>query len=228
MRITITAYRVSGTMPGEKQTIHNALHDAIRKQNEIVIVTYSLLEDTEEKIKFILAKILEKYQKEEIFTAVFSSIKELIANSTKANAKKILIDEGKIDNPDDVMEVVEKLRTILNEEALLEYGIKAKGKRLSTRIHFHVENNQLIVRVINNIPLHPKDLERIHERIEKSSQYDSIAEFYLENPDPAAEGMGLGLSMVVVLLKSVNIDYRNFSMTSDEKKTYATIIIPLS
>jgi hypothetical protein len=214
-------------MPTEQQTIHSALNDAIRKQNEIVIVTYSLLEDTEEKIKFTLAKILEKYQKEDIFTAVFSSIKELIANSTKANAKKILLEEGKINNPDDIMEVVEKMRTILNEDALLEYGIKAKSKKLSTRIHFYVANNQLNVRVINNIPLSPKDLERIQERIEKSSQYDSIAEFYLENPDPAAEGMGLGLSMVVVLLKSVNIDYHNFTMSSDDKKTYAKLIIPL-
>lgn len=228
MRGTSTAEKVSTIMLGEKQSIHNALHEAIRKQNEIVIVTYSLLEDTEEKIKFVLAKILEKYQKEEIFTAIFSSIKELIANSMKANAKKILLEEGNIDNPDDYMEVVEKLRTILNEDALLEYGIKAKSKRLSTRIHFHTKNNRLIIRVINNIPLTPKDLERIQERITKSAQYDSIAEFYLENPDPAAEGMGLGLSMVVVLLKSVNIDYRNFTMNTDNNKTYATFSIPLA
>jgi hypothetical protein len=216
------------TMPVEKKNIHSDLNEAVRKNSEIAFVTYSLLEDTEEKIKFVLAKILEKHQQEELFTPLYSCIKELIANSTKANAKNILMDEGKIDNPEDLMEVVEKLRTILNEEALLEYGIKAKERRLSTRTYFKIEGNNLIIQVVNNLALTKKDLQRIHERIEKSSQYDSIAEFYIENPDPIAEGMGLGLSMVVVLLKSINIDYRNFEVTTDfTTKTYATMRIPL-
>ncbi len=213
----------------EKRNIHSDLHEAVKKGGELVFVTYSLLEDTEEKIKFVLAKILEKYQQEELFTPLYSCIKELIANSTKANAKKILMDEGRIRNPRDPMEVVETLRSILNEEALLEYGIKAKEKKLSTRTYLRMEDGHLVISVVNNLPLSQKDLDRIRERIEKSAQYDSIAEFYLENPDPIAEGMGLGLSMVVVLLKSINIDYRNFKVSTDSStKTYATMRIPLS
>jgi hypothetical protein len=122
-----------------------------------------------------------------------------------------------------------KLRTILNEESILEYGIKAKQKKLSTRTYFSIENNNLVIKVVNNLALSDKDLIRIQERIEKSSQYDSIAEFYMENPDPIAEGMGLGLSMVVVLMKSVNIDYRNFKVSTDgTSKTYAVMRIPLT
>ncbi len=216
-------------MPPETKNIHSDLNEAVRKNSEIAFITYSLLEDTEEKIKFVLAKILEKHQQEELFTPLYSCIKELIANSTKANAKKILIDEGKIPNPEDLLDVVEKLRSILNEEALLEYGIKAKERKLSTRTYFRVEGGNLIISVVNNLALSEKELARIHERIEKSSQYDSIAEFYIENPDPIAEGMGLGLSMVVVLLKSINIDYRNFEVRSDfSTKTYATMKVPLA
>ncbi|HPI88242.1 MAG TPA: ATP-binding protein [Spirochaetota bacterium] len=201
---------------------------AIKNQSDIVFVSYSVLEDTENKIKFALAKILEKHQKEEIFTPILSCIKELIANATKANAKKILIDEGKITDVDDTVDVVAKIRSILNEEALLEYGIKAKMKRLSTRIYLKSQGNNLIVEVVNNIPLSTKELKKITERIERSSKYDNIAEFYMENPDPEAEGMGLGLSMVVVLLKNINISHRNFIVTTDNKlKTYAKILVPL-
>ncbi len=85
-----------------------------------------------------------------------------------------------------------------------------------------------MIEVINNLPLAKRDMARINERIEKSSKYDSIAEFYLENPDPAAEGMGLGLSMVVLLLKSINISYKSFSVTTDGRnKTRARITVPL-
>jgi hypothetical protein len=92
-----------------------------------------------------------------------------------------------------------------------------------------LHNNSLIIEIINNLPLSKNDLARIQDRIEKSSKYDNIAEFYLENPDPAAEGMGLGLSMVVVLLKSININYKNFTISTDGKgKTVARMVIPMS
>ncbi len=202
---------------------------AIKTQRDLVFISYSGLETTEEKIKFALMRILEQYQKEEIFTPLLSCIKELIANATKANAKMILIDEGKITNPEDPVEVVKQIRTILNEEALLEYGIKAKMNRLSTRIYLKLHRDNLIIEVINNTPLKQKELNKITDRIEKSSKYDNIAEFYMENPDPEAEGMGLGLSMIVVLLKNINISHKNFIVTTDgREKTYAKILVPLA
>lgn len=206
----------------------NAL-TAIANQDDIIFVTYSAIPDTEEKIKFTLAKILEKHNRVSIFTPVLSCIKELIANASKANAKKILMDEGRIKNPDNTEEVIRTIRSILNEEGMLEYGVKAKALHLSTRVHLKIQQNNLLVEVINNIPLSSREQKKITERIERSSKYDNIAEFYMENPDPEAEGMGLGLSMVVVLLKNINIPHRNFMVTTNgTSKTYARLLIPLS
>lgn len=202
---------------------------ALKNRSDLVFITYATLEDTEEKIKFALAKILERFKKEELFTPILSCIKELIANATKANAKTILVNEGKIKGTDDPATIVAQIRRILNEEALLEYGIKAKKNKLSTRTYLKIHNNNLIIEVINNVPLSQKELNKISERIEVSSKYDNIAEFYMENPDPEAEGMGLGLSMVVILLKNINISHKNFIVTTDgTTKTYATILVPLA
>ena len=212
-----------------KQDIQEEIIDAVNKGSDLVFVSYSMLSNTEEKIKFALEKILVKYNKEDLITPIFSCIKELISNSIKANAKRILIEEGKITKDDSIIEVVAKLRTVLNEVALLEYGLKGKRERLSTRVYLMVQNNNLVINIINNLPLSKEGLNKINDRIEKSSHYDSIAEFYMDHPDPAAEGMGLGLSMVVVLLNNIDIDWRNFSVTTDGKeKTYAKIIIPLN
>ena len=215
------------TKPRSKE-FKSGIDSAIENGGDIVFISYSVLEDTEEKIKYALSKILEKFKREELFTPLYSCTKELISNATKANAKEILVHEGIIENPDDPFEVIQKIRTILNEKALHEYGIKAKENRLSTRTYFKIEGNQLIIEVINNLPLTDKELERIIDRIERSSGYESIADFYLENPDPVAEGMGLGLSMIVVLLKSMEINYKNFVFKTDKKsKTYAKLYIPL-
>jgi hypothetical protein len=202
---------------------------AIKNRSDLVFITYSGLENTVDKIKYALAKILEQFKREEIFTPLLSCIKELIANAAKANAKSILINEKKITDPENMAEVVQKVQSVLNEEGLLEYGIKAKQYRLSARTYLKVHGNNLIIEVVNNTPLSSRELKRITERIDLSSKYDNIAEFFMENPDPEAEGMGLGLSMVVVLLKNINISHKNFVITTDGKsKTYAMILVPLA
>ncbi|HPS57419.1 MAG TPA: ATP-binding protein [Spirochaetota bacterium] len=211
------------------QSYQNEIITAVRNESDIVFVSYSALEKTEEKIKFALAKILEKHNRIDLFTPIYSCIKELISNATKANAKKILMEEGVIKNPDDTEEVVRKVRSILNEKSLLEYGIKAKQHKMSTRIYLKVFKKHLFIEVINNIPMTKKDMAKVNDRIKKSSRYDNIAEYFMDNPDPEAEGMGLGLSMVVVLLKNINITHRNFVITTDgTTKTYAKMLIPLS
>jgi len=211
------------------ESYQNEIITAVRNESDIVFVSYSALEKTEERIKFALAKILEKHNRFDLFTPIFSCIKELVSNATKANAKKILIEEGVIQNPDDPAEIVKKVRSILNERSLLEYGIKAKKHKMSTRVYLKVYKKHLFIEVINNIPLSRKEMNKINDRIKRSSRYDNIAAFFMENQDPEAEGMGLGISMVVVLLKNINITHRNFTITTDGTgKTYARMLIPLS
>lgn len=207
----------------------NEIITAVRNESDIVFISYSALEKTEEKIKFALAKILEKHNRFDIFTPIFSCVKELISNATKANAKKILFEEGIIKETDNTAQVVQKVRSILNEKSLLEYGIKAKKHGMSTRIYLKVYKKHLFIEVINNIPLNKKEMDKINDRIKKSCRYDNIAEFFMENQDPEAEGMGLGISMVVVLLKNINITHKNFVITTDgTSKTYAKMLVPLS
>ena len=62
-------------------TYQTEIMTAIKNNSELVFITYSDLENTEEKIKFALAKILEKFKRDEILTPIRSCIKELIANS---------------------------------------------------------------------------------------------------------------------------------------------------
>ncbi len=202
---------------------------AINNEEDIAFIIYAGIDDTDEKVIFTLAKILEKHKMVDIFTPVHSCIKELVANATKAIAKRILMEEGVITDRDNAQETVMKVKSILKKEVLMEYGIKAKYRDLSTRLYLKVKNNNLIIEVINNTPVTSKEYQRMLEKIESASRYDNIAEFYLENPDPEAEGMGLGISMIVVLLKNINISHKNFILSSDKQtKTYTKILIPLT
>lgn len=197
------------------------------KDGEIVFVAYAMIEKTEKSIKYILEKALP-VDKTEYAVPLFSCIKELTTNSIKANIKQVIIQESKPEKPLSKEEVLKKLKTILREDILLEYGIKTKEYGLSTRIYMREENKTLIIRVINPVPLNYDQLERISKKMNASRKYDNLAHFYLENPDPEAEGMGLGLSMVTVLLKGSGIEPDVFKIYSDmREKTIAELAIPL-
>ena len=56
------------------QVFQREISTAIKNKSDIVFITYSGIEDTENKIKFALAKILENFQKEDIFTPVLYPI----------------------------------------------------------------------------------------------------------------------------------------------------------
>lgn len=202
---------------------------AVNNGNGIVFIVYAMLEKTEKTIKFALARILEKYNRLDLFTPVYTCLKELITNAMKANIKRILIDEGDIENPADRTEALKKIRAVLKKKKFLEYGLKAKEHNLSTRICLRAYQNKLFIEVVNNTPLDEIEINRINLKIRKSSEYDNIAAFFIENPDPEAEGMGLGLPLIVVILKNIHIALKNFSVTTDgSENTSAKMLIPLA
>ena len=214
-------------------TINPKLKDRIDKTissgNEVVFVAYSILEKFEEGLKYVVSKALKNNEHDDIFPPIFTCIKELTTNAIKANIKKILIDEGTIADPNNASDTVAKIKSVLNEKSMLEYAIKCRQNKLSVRVYVKIVNKQLHIRVINPVPLNESQNKRIQEKIITAKRYGSLAEFYLENPDPMAEGMGLGLSLIVVILKGANIENSTFTVESDKKtSTCATLIIPAS
>ena len=54
----------------DKKNIQPELINAINQGSDVVFISYSMIETTEEQIKFALARILEKYGKEEYLTPI--------------------------------------------------------------------------------------------------------------------------------------------------------------
>ncbi len=208
--------------------LKNRLDEAVKNNEEIVFVAYSLLEKFESGIKYVIGLSLPGGVNDDLFSPIFTCVKELTTNAVKANIKKVLINDGIIKNPSDLEETVAKTKSVLNERDMLEYAIKAKNYGLNVRIYIKIESGRLKVRVINPVPLTDAQDERIQKKINTAKKYESLAEFYIDNPDPFAEGMGLGLSLVVVMLKGAMIKDAVFEVTSLKKtKTFAKLEIPV-
>ncbi len=114
------------------------------------------------------------------------------------------------------------------EEFLSKMGIKARDKGLWVKIYFKYNKHGLKIYVKNNMMLSLHDERRIREKLKKAMFYDDIAQFYLENIDDSAEGAGMGIALIIILLKAESIDPAFFRIFSSEEETTARVEIPFS
>ncbi len=206
------------------------IKQAIEQGKPLIIRVYALLPKTEEELNTVVTGILLKYQRTDLLGAVYTSVKELAMNGAKANIKRILFQEKgiHIDNEEEYQKGMASFKDSLTEEFINIYAQKAHDKNLYVDVKFDYNPDRLIVEVTNNSPLTPKEDERIREKFKHGLKYDSIADFYMEMADNT-EGAGMGITLIMMLLKAEGIDPHLFTIQSDyQEKTVAKLEFPLS
>lgn len=196
---------------------------------KFVLVTHSLTNSVEKQIDFLIATILKKYDREALQAALYSCVKEVVVNATKANAKRVFFEEQglKFNDRDDYIEGMKRLKKLLSESWILEYGKKAKQRNMEVSITFTHNADGLRVEVKNDADILPTDEERIRLKLAEGTTYDDLAAFYMKNADNT-EGEGLGLVMNLLLLKAENINPALFRVGMVDGKSLARIEIPFS
>ncbi len=212
------------------EKLKTAVDHAIEHENLIRIRAYAVISATETGLSYIVEQILGKYHREDMLGPVYTSVKELSLNGAKANFKRILFDDEKIDGDND--SEYEKgmllFKERLNENWVLEYGKKARERSLFVDIFFDFNPQRLILEVVNNRPISRKEDVRIREKFLTAMRYDDIAQFYMEGGD-SSEGAGMGIVLVTMMLKAQDIDPHLFTIRSDyREKTLARVEFPLA
>ena len=54
--------------------IYSEIDRAVESKSDIIFLTYSMLDDTDDKIRYTLQRIFKEYEKEEWITPIFSAI----------------------------------------------------------------------------------------------------------------------------------------------------------
>ncbi|MBN1500794.1 MAG: hypothetical protein JW982_11590 [Spirochaetes bacterium] len=215
------------TTKSEKEQLMQEIEKAVISKNEIVITSHSILDNIDEIIQFIIKKSL-KIENNDIISPVFSCLKEIITNALKANLRKMVMDKYHYSPEDDSVNILNELKKALTEKELQKYTLLSRDIHLFISIHFSFNNSDYLkIKIVNPVSLSNSQLERINLKISRARDYESLAHFYMENPDPLAEGMGLGLSMVIVMLKGLGINPDNLTIDTNKlNRTTAVLKIP--
>ncbi|MCB1180261.1 MAG: histidine kinase, partial [Leptospiraceae bacterium] len=183
----------------------------------------------EKYVHFIISKILEKHDQSKYVDMTYTILKELSINAIKANQKRIFFEENKLDitNEATYQDGIVKFKSSFSDSMADEYGVKCKERGIYCQLNFNFTKDGMYIEVINNTPVIKTEELRMREKMKKAMGYNDIAEFYMDNMDNT-EGAGLGIALIMILMKNENLDPALFRIITRPDKTVARIEIPFT
>lgn len=209
--------------------VEKNLQLAIDDGKIIRVISYAMSTDVENTLDKIIERLLAKYNKPELKSLLYTCTKELAINGTKANIKRIFFEENNLDihKTRDYNKGMGLYKKMMKEEITLQYGKKAKRKGFFVKISFTHTADVLKVEVVNNTAITEQEQDRLRSKLAKTMQYDDLMQYYMENADDT-EGSGMGLALIIILLKGEGLDPNLFRIAVRENLTNARIEIPMS
>jgi putative nucleotidyltransferase with HDIG domain len=200
---------------------------AVSNSIPLTVKTYTLPHETEAYIDQILEVFLKETGYENIVTPISYCVKELAVNAKKANTKRVYFKEKDLDlnNPSDYEIGMKtfKVETLNNIDHFLEIQ-KADG--LYVKLVLRTKSGTLTISVHNNVEITRKEQMRVFDRIARSRAFDSMEEAFAAVLDNS-EGAGLGIVILILMLKKIGLDEEAFELEFENGETIARIVIPL-
>lgn len=211
--------------------INENIQVAVQEGQYLTLKTHRMTEMVEKHIQYALESILAKTDHSSLIHVLYTVLKELVINGCKANQKRIFFDEVNlnIQNPDQYKDGMSRYKASFSEEMALEYGLKARARGYYVLIDFIFTDDGFTMEVINNTPIAEEEEISMREKLKRAMGYEDIAEFYMDQAmQEDSEGAGLGIALIIILLKGEGIDPNYFRIIIQEDRTLARVEIPFN
>jgi putative nucleotidyltransferase with HDIG domain len=194
----------------------------------LTITTYTLPHDIEVYMEEVLDAFLAELGQRKLKDYLVYCLRELAVNAKKANTKRVYFDTKGLDiNDPDQYE--EGMKTFKQDtlENIAYYLSKQKEKGYYIKIIYQAKGPNIVIEVRNNVEINRKEYIRIHDKLARSRQYNTLEEA-LSNVLDASEGAGLGLVILVLMLKKIGLDEECFDIWAENGETVARITVPIA
>ena len=212
---------------GSAAAILTKAREAAIRQKPFVVKSYKLPPKTESQLEDILEVFLAQLNRRELRDSLGYCLRELAVNGKKANTKRVYFEEKTLDLQSD-HDYEKGMRTFKSETLdNIEYWLgKQEEAGLYVKIAFQIQGRDLHVRVANNTIITRKEQIRIYDRIARSRAFRSMEEAMTSVIDDS-EGAGLGIVILVLMLKKIGLDEEAFDIDVEAGETVARLAIPM-
>ncbi|MFP4644568.1 MAG: HDOD domain-containing protein [Spirochaetales bacterium] len=204
------------------------VQQAVRSSIPLTIKSYKLPHETETQLEEILEVFLKEIGQESIKDALAYCLRELAVNAKKANTKRVYFEEMGLDIYNDAD--YERGMKSFKEDTLSDidrYLELQKESGLYVKVIFHFKGRVLNLYVVNNAAITRREQMRVYDRIARSRAYESLEEALTSVLDDS-EGAGLGIVILVLMLKKMGLDEESFDIDVKNNETVAKMRIPMS
>jgi len=194
----------------------------------ITINTFTITPEIKVYMEEVISIFLKAAGQERLKNHVAYCVHELVANAKKANVKRVFFSDRKLDlfrSGDYEVGMKHFKEVTLNNIAY--YLRLQKEKNLYVKLVLQIRENIIYVEVRNNSIATRAELIRINDRLARTRQYKTLDEALSQVFDDT-EGAGLGLVILILMLKKIGLDEDCFDISVSDKETVARITIPLS
>jgi putative nucleotidyltransferase with HDIG domain len=200
---------------------------AVRQSIPLAITTYKLPHETEMDLENVLGMFLREMDQEILKDRLAYCLRELAVNAKKANTKRVYFEERNLDLGNKT-HYEEGMRNFKEDtfNDLERYLNLQKEKGLFIKIIFHSRGKKFKISIKNNVEINRKEQMRIYDRIARSRAFDSMEEAFAEVLDDS-EGAGLGIVILILMLRKMGLDEEAFEIEGENGVTTASITIPV-
>jgi len=211
----------------QKPSIVEKARTAARAQKPFSIKSYTLPPQTEASIEEILAAFLTELDRVILKDSLAYCLRELTTNAKKANTKRVYFEEKGLNLLEDE-DYREGMKTFKNEtlDNIAYWLEKQESAGLYVRVIFLIQSRELTITVANNTVITRKEQIRIYDRIARSRAFRSLEEAMTAVLDDS-EGAGLGIVILVLMLKKLGLDEDAFDIDVESGETVARLVIPM-
>lgn len=201
----------------------------INNSGKLALQSSRIDQKVEKYLQHSLRLVLDRFSRGDLLDMVYTITKELTINGVKANHKRLFFEERGFDmaDPAGYEEGVAAFRHEFTDEGTEHWGSLALERGIFVKIHLSYDDTGLCIEVINNTPIAEIEERRMREKFKKSMGYSDIAEFYMDNMDNT-EGAGLGIALIMILMKGEGLDPNLFRIYTQPDRTVARVEIPFS
>lgn len=206
----------------------NKVVHAARNGIPLVIKTHTLPPKTEADLEEILLLYLEELGQGGLKDHLSYCLRELTVNAKKANTKRVYFEEKKL-RLDVPAEYEKGMKTFKSEtlDNIQHYLALQEQKDLYIKVTYLIRNNVLYLSVRNNVPISPKELTRVYDRVARSRAFESMEEAFGEVLDDS-EGAGLGIVIMILMLRKMGLTEKSFDLNQVGTETSASLTIPMN
>jgi putative nucleotidyltransferase with HDIG domain len=206
-------------------------YEKIRKATRIgvplSITTYTLPHEIELYIAEVLACFLAEVNQERLKDYLSYCINELSTNAKKANTKRVYFAEKRL-NINDQRDYETGMRTF-KEDTLSNIGYYLQLQRdagLYIKVIMQAKASNILLEIRNNSEMTKTEYKRVFDKIARSRQFTTLEEALSQVLDDS-EGAGLGLVIMILMLKKVGLDDDNYEVKVDKGETITRITMPM-